>query len=133
MDVDEPAVEAAHESGTEDAHEAGEGDDVGTVPLDRLGERGVERVACRERAVVDDLDGDAALPREGETGGIGAVAHDGGDPCVPALCLARAHDRLHVRAAAGDEDDDVLHRRRSVSAAHRCKPTIGRFADPLSR
>jgi hypothetical protein len=103
------------------------------VAFDRLGERGVERVARRERAVVDDLHSDAALARERKTGGIGAVAHHSGDPCIPALALARAHDRLHVRAAAGDEDDDVLHRRRSVSAAHRCKPTIGRFADPLSR
>jgi uncharacterized membrane protein len=34
MDVDEPAVEAAHEAGAEDAHEAGQRDDVGAVALD---------------------------------------------------------------------------------------------------
>jgi hypothetical protein len=64
MDVDEPAVEAAHEGGAEDAHEAGQRDDVGAVALDALGERIVEGVAAREGAVVDDLGRDAALARE---------------------------------------------------------------------
>src|SRR5689334_7580702 len=103
------------------------------MALDRLGERAVERVARRERAVVDDRGRDAALARERQTRGVGAITDDRSDARVPALALARANDRFHVRAAAGDEDDDVLHRRRSVSAAIARKPTIGRFADPLSR
>ena len=111
MDVDEAAVEAAHEGGAEDAHEAGQRDDVGAVALDALGERVVEVLAVRERAVIDDLGGDAALAREREPAGVGAIADHGGDVRVPVIVGAGAHDRLHVGAAARDEDDDVLHRR----------------------
>jgi hypothetical protein len=68
MDVDQPAVEAAHEGGAEDAHEAGQRDDVGAVALDALGERVVEGVAAREGTVLDDLGGDAAIARERQAG-----------------------------------------------------------------
>ncbi len=111
MDVDEPAIEAAHEVGAEDAHEAGQRDDVGAVAVDAFGEGVVEGVAGREGAVIDDLGRDAALARELQAGGVGAVADDGGDACVPSLVGAGANDRLHVGAATRDEDDDVLHRR----------------------
>ena len=90
----------------------------------RCGERGVERVARREGAVVDDLGGDAAAARERQAGGVGAVAEDGGDARVPALARARADDRLHVGAASGDEDDDVLHRRPQCIGATARIPTI---------
>jgi hypothetical protein len=88
----------------------------GVVRLERARELGVEVGALGERAVVDDVGGDAVPGGEGEPGGVGAVADDGGDARVPAFVGAGAHDRLHVRAATGNEDDDVLHRRRSVSA-----------------
>jgi hypothetical protein len=61
------------------------------------------------------LGGDPA-PARGEAGGVGAVAEDRGlDFPAPAFGRAGAHDRFHVRAATGNEDYDVLHRRRSVS------------------
>ena len=88
---------------------------------------------ARERAVVDDLGGDAALARERQAGGVGAVADDGGDARVPALVGAGADDRLHVGAAAGDEDDDVLHRRaQCIGAAGRETYNRAAFAGPAS-
>jgi hypothetical protein len=119
MDVDQPPFEAAHEVGAEDAHEAGEGDDIGRVRIDPPRQLGIERVACRESAMLDDLGGDAALARERQPGGVGTVAQHRGDARVPALARAGAHDRFHVRAAARDEDDDVLHRRAQCIGAAR--------------
>ena len=120
MDVDQPAVAAAHEARAENAHEAGQRDDVGAVALDALGEGVVEGVAAREGAVIDDLRRDPALARERQAGGIGAIADDSGDARVPSLVGAGAHDRLHVGAATRDEDDDVLHRRaQCIGAAAR--------------
>ena len=109
------------------------------VALDALGQRGVEGVARREGAVVDDLGGDAVLARERQAGGVGAVADDRGDARVPALVGAGAHDRLHVGAATRDQDDDVLHRRAQCIGARRarylqssrfCRPAVDERSIP---
>ena len=64
VDVDDAALEALHEAGGQDAHEAGQHDHVGTETLDRIRQRGIEGVARRERLVVDDRGGDAVRSRE---------------------------------------------------------------------
>ncbi len=75
------------------------------MPLDGRLERGVECPARGKLALINYLSGNARLRGEFQAGGVGTVA----DHCGDLRGEPRAHDRLHVAAAAGDQDDDVLH------------------------
>ena len=91
----------------------GEHHQGGLVPVDDAGQLGIERFPAGEALVIDHLAGDALLAREDQATGIGAIADDGRDPGVPRpapiLALGAANDGGHVGAAAGDQNDDVLH------------------------
>ena len=79
VQVDDPVGEPAEEAHREDAHPAGEHDEVGTEAGDDVGEAGVV-VGARLAGVAPDVDGrDAggAGPHEGV--GVGLVGDDGGD------------------------------------------------------
>jgi hypothetical protein len=127
MDVDQPAVVALHEARREDAHEAGQGDDVGPEGVDRFGQLRIEGLARREAGVVDHRGGDAVRLREAEAGGVGAVADHRRDPRRPRLGGAGPHDRLHVRAPPEIRMTMFFMRGRSVSARCGRKSTIAPF------
>ena len=62
VDVEHAALVARHEFRRQDAHEAGQHDQVGRVAVDGLGQRRVERGAVGEGLVVEHRGGDAAAP-----------------------------------------------------------------------
>jgi hypothetical protein len=111
VDVEQPALEAAHEALAEDAHEAGQHQQVRGEGIDGPGQRVVESLARGEVLVRHDRSGDAVRGRKAQAGGVGAVGDHRHHACRPALGRTALHDRLHVGAASGDQDHDGLHRR----------------------
>ncbi|ABA49524.1 hypothetical protein BURPS1710b_1125 [Burkholderia pseudomallei 1710b] len=111
MDVEHPPLIFGDERRRENAHEAGEHDEIGGEAVDFGGERRIEAVAAVERAVVDDGRRDAVRRREFEAGRAQPVGNHGGDLGGPAFARAGAYDGLHVAAAAGNQDDKFFHPR----------------------
>src|SRR5258708_25103361 len=127
MDVEVPAEMTQNQAAAKDAHETRERDKIGRMLLDRLDERSVERLARGELALIDDRGGNARLRGELEAGGVGAVADHRGD----LRREPRAHDRLHVAAAAGDQDHDRFHLRYSSAAPLLLPSAVGLLAPTL--
>ena len=111
MDVEHPPVVARDERGRQDAHEAGQHDEVGRVRVDGVGQRRVEGRAIGERPVVEHAGRDAGILRDRQPAGVGAVAEDGDDPARPLLGQGRAHDRVQVRALTRNQDHYSFHGR----------------------
>ena len=100
VQVDDALGEPAEEAHREDAHPAGEHDEVGVEAGDDVGEAGVV-LGSRLTGVAPDVDGwdaGAAGPHEGV--GRGLVGDDGGDGGREAAVGARIDDRLQVAAIA---------------------------------
>ena len=118
VDVDHPACPGLDEGVGEDAHEAGQHDQLDARPLQFRLKRGVEARPVGKRLVVDGAGRDAGLPRAVEAGGVGAVReheHDLGRIVGGARCLDQ---RDHVRAAARDQDRDAFFSGRSAHSAN---------------
>ena len=109
MDVDDAPGVARDERGPEDAHEAGQHDDIRRKAVDHTRQRGIEGFAPFMLTVIDHRRRNAARLRERQPGGILLVADHRGDARRPAFAGAGADDGLHVGAATADQDDDVLH------------------------
>jgi len=109
MDVEHPARVARHELRRQDAHEAGQHDQVRRMAVDRLGQRRVECRAVRESLVVEHLGGDAVGLGGHQSTGVGAVADHRNHTAGPVLRLGRAHDRVKVRALTRDQDRYSFH------------------------
>lgn len=105
VDVDQSAVIARHETRAEDAHETRQHHEIRMEGVDEPGQRGIEALAIRVVAVLDDGGRDAARLRDLQPAGIGAVADHRRD----AAEQPRFQQGLQVAASAGDEDDDGLH------------------------
>jgi hypothetical protein len=108
MYVDHPAQPVVDEVVAEDAHEAGKADDVDMPAFERLGHDIFEHVAAGELALRQGSRGDAVAGRNGQAGRGGAVGEHADDLCGIVGRLGGLDQRLHVRAAAGDEDCDAL-------------------------
>ena len=112
MDVDQAACEMGDKTGREDAHEAGQYHERGIKAVDLGHKRGLEIFAAGERAVVQRRRGDpfAACPDQPRC--LCPAADDshhlGAIPLAPAALARRRHNGGHVRAAARDQNDDVL-------------------------
>src|SRR5437762_2126286 len=121
--VDDAAFEAAHEFARQDSHEAGEHDEVRLIRLHFSGERRIKFGALGEGLVIDDRRRDPVRFRERETCCVGAIADHRRNARRPGFGRAGLDDGLHVGAASGDQDHDVLHAAASLSVAY-TPPTI---------
>ena len=65
MDVEQPALVAAHEALGEHAHETREHDQIRRMGVDAFGQRGVEAGAVGVRGVIDHRGGNPVRTREG--------------------------------------------------------------------
>lgn len=110
MDIEQASCVALHEARRQDAHETRQHHQIRREAVDGRGQGGVEAVAVGEGLVVDHGGGDAVRSRKPEAGGVRAVGDHGGDAPRPALGLACADDGFHIRAASGNENDDIFHR-----------------------
>lgn len=104
MDVDQSAVIARHKPRREDAHESGQRDKIGMESVDKVGKRGIETVAIRIVAVLDDGGRNAMRLRDLQPAGIRAIA----DHCRDVAWQTGFQQCLQVAAAAGNEDNDVF-------------------------
>ena len=107
VEVDDAVGEPAEEAHREDAHPAGEHDEVGAEAGDDVGEAGVV-VGAGLAGVAADVDGGhagGAGPLEGV--GVGAVGHDGDDLGGSVPVGAGVEDGLQVRPVAGRQHDEA--------------------------
>jgi hypothetical protein len=99
MDVQQATMEAPHESRREDPHESGQRDELRGMTVDRIGEGRFECLARGKLAVRHRARGDTACPRDRQSARVGDIA-DYRRHREPGI-----EQRLHVAAAARDEDD----------------------------
>mmetsp|Transcript_42317 Transcript_42317/g.99297 ORF Transcript_42317/g.99297 Transcript_42317/m.99297 type:complete len:254 (+) Transcript_42317:3155-3916(+) len=109
MNIEQTAGIARREAGRQDAHEAGQHDQVGREPVNDARQLGIKVLATRKGLVVDHGRRDAVRRREREAAGLGPVADDRRHLGRPALGLAGLHDGLHVGASAGNQNHHALH------------------------
>src|SRR5690348_4537767 len=103
MDVDHAVMPGVDESAPEDAHEAGEADELDACLLERAVERRVEGVTIGEVAVSNDPRRDLGARRALEALSIGAIGNHQDDLGRIVAHRARVDQRLKVGAAAGDQ------------------------------
>jgi uncharacterized protein YceH (UPF0502 family) len=112
VDVDEPAREIGHKTWCEDAHEARQYHQRGVETVDLGHERSIESLARGKGAVVQRGGGHAFAARPGKPRRLDPVADDrdhlGTMLLAPAALARRRHNGSHVRAAARDQNHDVL-------------------------
>ncbi len=104
MDVDDAAVEMAHEIGAQHPHEAGQQDVVGRQGVQPCPQGGVEGFAAVEVAVGQGFGGQAARARPVQPRRVGAVGQHGTYIDGQAFGRGGLGQRLHVRAAARNQD-----------------------------
>ena len=99
MDIDQPAAVTVDEVFGEHAHETGKHDDIRTVCVDGLGQRGVEIGALLVLAVIDNGGGDAVVGSRDKPLGGRIIADHRAD-------LRRqfgSDQRRHIAAASGNQ------------------------------
>lgn len=99
----------AYEAVAQDAHEAGQHDEVRRESVDALAQRGVEGVAVGKGSVVHTTSGYTGLLRSFQPRRRGPVADHGGNSDRQGSRSAGGDQRLHVAAATGNENDNFLH------------------------
>ena len=109
MNVEQTPLEARHEVSGEDAHESGQRQDVRRMLFDALGQHRFECLSRCVTAMIDALDGNAALRCPRQTVRIRPAGYDRSNANRPFFARRRIDDRPHVAAAAGDEDDQRFH------------------------
>ncbi len=107
MDVEHAAGVTGNERCAENAHEAGEHDEIRLALVDDGGERGVEGIAIGEVPVLDNRRGDAVRERNRERGRLAAIADHRRDRSGEAAVALGCEERGEIRAAAGGEDGDA--------------------------
>src|SRR6185312_4570327 len=108
MDVDEPAGPARTELGRQDAHEAGETDDIGPPAGEHVVHRGLEGGLAAVLPVRADGGGDPLAGRRCKACRIRIVREDPDDLGGIVRRLGGLDQRAHVGAAPGDQDRDAL-------------------------
>src|SRR5262249_34175478 len=88
----------------EQAHEAGQADEVDVGGAQAAVELGIECEAIPVGAMIDHVRGKAEHPGMTQTGGLGIVGHDERDLRRSLRRAAGLDQRLHVAAAPGDEN-----------------------------
>ena len=109
MDIEQAAFVATDKTRCQDAHEAGEHNEIRRKLVDAFGQCGVEGFATGEALVVDEMGGNTGPLGSFETERLRAVADHGGDIDRQRAGVAGGDQRLHVGTATGDQDDDILH------------------------
>ena len=107
MDVQDAPLPAEHESLREYAHEAGAGDIGDVVTGQPAVDLGFESVARGIGFVVDHGGGDPELAGDGEAAGFRAVRQDEDDFRRIGRVAGSTGERLHVGAAARNQDADA--------------------------
>ena len=105
VDVEQSASKGLAERTGENAHEAGEDDEVRCMGIDGLGQCLVEGLTRRKALVINDLGGNASGGRHGQALGFGAIGDHRSNIDGPAPRINRIQDGHHVAAASGDEHD----------------------------
>ena len=99
----------------QNSHEACQHHQRGVVHINRLGQCPVKRLPRCKAFVINNLGGNAVRLRKQQAFCIRAIADHPTDPrtdfCCPIVTFCRTDDRLHVGAAARDQNDDVSHHR----------------------
>jgi len=109
VDIEHAPCVMFHEGRREDAHETGQHDQVGGKAVDHGLQRRIELFAAGKILVGNDSGRYPVFRGKNQSLGIGPVTDDGGNTGRPLLGLRRAHDRFHVAAASGNEDNDIFH------------------------
>ena len=104
VDVQNAVREGLDQRGTHQAHETGQADQIDASGAEQIDQRAVVGVAVRivARVEVDRLD--ARVTCAAEARGVVAVGDHHGNRRVEPAVTNGVDDRLHVRAAAGDQD-----------------------------
>jgi riboflavin kinase/FMN adenylyltransferase len=105
VDVEQTPSKGLTEWAGENAHEAGEHDEVGRMGLDGLGQCVIEGLTRGKTFVIDDLSVNAAGRCSRKALGLGAVRDHCSHIDGPAPRIERIQDGHHVAAASGDEHD----------------------------
>ena len=121
MDVHQPARIPIDKTSREDAHETRKYHDIRSVGVDACGQRGVKIGALRISAVIDALGRNIVFAGESQTLGIGPVADDRNNPRGPSFQRTGIDDRLHIAAAAGNQDDNVFHAAKCITRVLRTR------------
>lgn len=121
MDVHQPALIPIDKTGRKDTHETREYHDIRSMGIDARSQRHVKLGALRISAVIDALGRNIVFAGESQTLGIGPVADDRNNPRGPSFQRTGIDDRLHIAAAAGNQDDDVFHAAKCITRILRAK------------
>lgn len=109
VNIDHTVAVAADKFGRQNAHESSQHDDIGLEVVDGLRQRGIKGFSGIVGAVIDHGRGNTPCCGRLKAERIRTVADHGGDARRPALTFASERDRVHVRAAARNQNDNVLH------------------------
>src|SRR4051794_27793573 len=104
MNIDQAARETFQKSVTENAHESRQHDEIRFSACDCIGQRCVKIGTRGKTRMAHHLSVDAMSRGDSETGRVGLIGDHGTD----LRRQARLQQRLHIAAAAGNQDDDAL-------------------------
>ena len=109
VDVEDAVGEGAHELGRDEAHVAGQADEIDLVLVEAREHFGIV-VGALAAGRGDRDGGEAKLARRGEAGRIVAVGeHDGNLRAEQALLLDGLGDGKEIGATAGEKDAKTFH------------------------
>ena len=123
MNIDYAPGVMRHKPWRENAHETSQDHQRGIEGVYGLHQGVVERFAAVKSFVVQALGGQALRTSPGQTSCVLAVAEHGHHLGTllfgPTLGAGGLHNRLHIGAGAGNQNDDVLHATSIIPAACR--------------
>ena len=93
----------------QDAHETGQNDQIRLETINALGQRRIEGGAPGKALVVNVMGDDSRLGGSFQALGIRSVTDHGSDVDRQVASIAGGDQRFHVAAAAGNQDDNILH------------------------
>jgi hypothetical protein len=118
VDVEHAAFVAAGEAGSQDAHETGQHHQMWLEAINDLGQCGIEVLAAGIGLVIHHGSGNATLCSPGEACGIGAIGDHRRNACAGDIGVDNG---LHIGAAAGNQDDDILHGSNVCGSHNACR------------
>src|SRR5260364_127648 len=108
MDIEKALRIARDERRREYAHKARQHNEIRRESVNRLHQRRF-KLGARMRARLNDDRSDALRRGKSQPRRIRAIRNDGLDARRPLFLRAGAHQRLHIAAASGNEDDEISH------------------------